>query len=142
MTPPLFVLDTSVVISALIGEERSSNNRVLRAVETGDLRVATSDAFFTEISYVTRYSEVESRIKSPSRSLRMGISLGLMGEFHRPRSLDWPRLGDKKDWWIFDLAFESGADYIVTRDDHLRVAYVLGFDVLTPPQALNQVARR
>ena len=42
---PLVVLDTDVVITALIGDEDASSYRVLSAVGTGDVRVALSDAF-------------------------------------------------------------------------------------------------
>ncbi len=60
-----------------------------------------------------------------------------MGRSYRPRKHDWPSIPDRNDWWILDLALESGADHIVTWDmNHLAPARTLGFDVLEPPNFL------
>jgi predicted nucleic acid-binding protein len=63
-----------------------------------------------------------------------------MGQIFYPKMLDWPTLRDRKDWWILDLAYEAGADFIVTRDKKVLTAgTVLGFEVLTPPEFLKEL---
>ena|ERR671916_287235 len=116
---PVIVLDTLVVVSALIGPERGSSRRVVWAVATGEVRLAVSDDFFREVSRVIRYPDVTRNIRGPVRAFEVATEIALMGEMNRPRKLDWPSLRDPKDGWMLDLAWNSVADYIVTRDPHL-----------------------
>jgi predicted nucleic acid-binding protein len=63
-----------------------------------------------------------------------------MGQIFSPKMLDWSTLSDKKDWWILDLAYAAGADYIVSRDKKVLTACrTLGFEVLTPPEFLKEL---
>lgn len=119
MPGPLIVLDTLVVVSALVGPERSASRRVVWAVATGEVRLAISDDFLREVSRVIRYPDVTSKIRGPVRAFEVALEMGLMGEMNRPRKLDWPSLRDPKDGWMLDLAWNAVADYIVTRDPHL-----------------------
>lgn len=139
MAPPLIVLDTLVVVSALVGREDASNYRILAAVETGGVRLALGDDFLRELTRVAGYPDVEPRITSPARALRVGLNTAFMGEHHRPRRLDWPSIPDSGDWWMLDLALESDADYIVTKDRHLDAAASLGFELLTPYRLLARL---
>jgi predicted nucleic acid-binding protein len=75
VTPPPIVLDTGVVISALIGSEDAESYRVLRGVATGDLHLALSDDFLNELSRVVGL-EVE-RPKRRQRSSRLAAGLNL-----------------------------------------------------------------
>jgi predicted nucleic acid-binding protein len=69
-----------------------------------------------------------------------------MGDLYRPRRYDWPSLRDPNDRWVLDLAFESGADFVVTWDPDL-LEYTRdrgvphGFDVLTPSRLLRGLGR-
>ena len=119
MRRPVIVLDTLVVVSALIGPERGSSRQVVWAVATGEVRLAVSDDFFKEVSRVIRYPDVTRNIRGPVRAFEVATEIALMGEMNRPRKLDWPSLRDPKDGWMLDLAWNSVADYIVTRDPHL-----------------------
>jgi predicted nucleic acid-binding protein len=66
-----------------------------------------------------------------------------MGQLHRPRRLDWPSLSDPNDGWIFDLAFESHAEFIVSRDARVIAAgQALDFEVLDPAAALGRFRGR
>lgn len=140
MAAPLVVLDTEVVVSGLIGKEVASSYQILSAVETGDVRLALSDVGLRELHRATSYPEVEDKISSPARTLRVGMSLGLMGNLFHPPRLEWSSILDRDDWWMLDLAYEAGADFIVTRNErHLGPARDYGFEVITPPQLLDQL---
>lgn len=137
MPPPLIVLDTQVVISALIGQEDAASHRICKAVGTAEVLLAISDAFLIELSHVIGYPDVETRIASHARTFRVALDIGVMGTKYRPRRYDWPSLVDPKDGWMLDLAWEARADYIITRDGHLRTELPFPIEVLTPPQLLS-----
>lgn len=129
-----------VVLAGLMGRENASSDRVLTAVETGEVRIALSDDGLRELNRVSRYLGVEARMSSPARALRVGLSMGLMGELYRPAHLEWTAIPDRGDWWLLDLAFEANVDYIVTRNErHLGLARSYGFEVIQPPQLLAEL---
>jgi putative PIN family toxin of toxin-antitoxin system len=139
---PRIVLDTLVVVSALVGPERGSSRRVVWAVASGEVRLATSDDFFREISRVIRYPDVTSKIRSPVTAFEIALELGLMGELNRPRKLEWPSLRDPDDAWMLDLAWNSHADYIVTRDPHLlNFTPTFPVEIVVPPQLLRELEK-
>lgn len=136
MPPPLIVLDTSVAVRASLGSADASSAAVVDAVETGAVRLALSDDYLDELARVMEKREVRGRA-DVGRAFRVALVLAHMGVAYRPARLDWPSVPDRKDWWLLDLAFESGADAIVTWDTrHLRPAGSLGFVVLEPPELL------
>lgn len=138
MTPPLIVLDTVILIGAIIGKPRSADAQLIRAVATGEVQLALSDDGLREIVRVLGYPEVEEKIAKPVRAFEVALALGLMGELFHPKRFDWPSLNDPKGGWLLDLAFESGADFLVSRDKHLlKVAKELGFRAATPPEVLE-----
>lgn len=142
MSAPLVVLDTMVVVSAVIGVPHGPSASTVAAVATGDVRLAVSDDQLREVVTVMAYEAVEFAVYSPLRAFEVGLDLGTMGFMYHPRRLDWPSLRDPKDGWIFDLAHASGADYIVSYDGAVRdAADELGFVVL-PPEELLGVLRR
>jgi putative PIN family toxin of toxin-antitoxin system len=129
----LVAVDTNVVIGALLGGEKSSNARVLRAIETGGLRLASSDAWLRELTDVLSRSSMMQRMLDPSQIMRIALSIGIMGELHQPQRYDWPSLGDLKDWWLLDLAYDIGVDCIISHDQKVKKAgRACGFAVHTP----------
>jgi putative PIN family toxin of toxin-antitoxin system len=141
VTPPLVVLDTQVFISAMIGYEDAASHRVCKAVGSGDVRLAISDDFLRELSRVVGYPEVEAKIPSVARAVRIALDVGVMGTLHHPRRYDWPSIVDPNDGWMLDLAWHAEADYIATRDGHLGNVPTLPFpiEVLTAPQLLSRL---
>lgn len=138
--PPLIVLDTLVVISALIGSESASSYRLVQAIATGEARLAVSDESLRELSRVVGYPEVENKIISSARAFHVALDLGLAADTYHPTRYDWPSIDDPKDGWMLDLAWASTADYIVTRDPHLMEATLpFPIDILTPPQLLERL---
>jgi putative PIN family toxin of toxin-antitoxin system len=134
---PLVVIDANVVASALLGRPEASSARLLRLAATGDLTLALSDEYLLELERIMDYPEL---LRVPTgRAFTMGLDLGLHGDLFRPDRLDWPSMKDRKDWYVLDLAFDSGADYLVTRDRGFD-AVLDYFEVLTPPQLLAILA--
>jgi putative PIN family toxin of toxin-antitoxin system len=140
--PPLIVLDTGVVVRALTGDPQSFSSRVVRAVATGEVRLALSDDFLSELVRVIRYPHVERCIGSAGMAFEIALDLALMGHLYRTRRFDWPSIEDPNDGWILDLAWASEADYIVSRDPHLTDAEMpFPIEVLEPQQLLERLAR-
>jgi predicted nucleic acid-binding protein len=76
------------------------------------------------------------------RAFETALDVGAMGVMYHPRRLDWPILRDVGDNWVFDLAYESGADYIVTIDRDMRdAASELGFNAIYPEDSLRILRR-
>jgi putative PIN family toxin of toxin-antitoxin system len=129
-----------VVVGAVMGKPDSADAELFRLVVTGEVQLAVSDDLLSELVRVMHYPYVESRINSPGRAFEVAVDLMHMGSWYRPWRLDWPSLRDLKDWWVLDLDFESGADYVVTRDpDLLEDAPPLGFEVRTPAEFLTEL---
>lgn len=132
-----------VVVSAVMGRRDASAALVLRAVETGDIRLAVSDEGYRELVEVMDYEEIRSRIVEPARAFEVALDIGTMGILYHPWKHDWPTLPDPRDGWLLDLAYESGSDFVVTRDRHLLdrapVLEELGFVVLAPAELLRRL---
>lgn len=140
---PLIVLDTGVVVRALTGRPDSSSSEVVRMAQTGEVRLAVSDAFLAETTRVLREPRVESRIASAGRAYEVALDLGFMGFHYRPRRHDWPSVPDPDDYWMLDLALTSGADFIVTWDPHLLDHEIpLPVEVVTPTRFLEESRSR
>lgn len=144
MSPPLVVLDTMVVVSAVFSNDAEGlSAAVVRAVATGDVRLAISDDQLAELVRVMGYEGVEHLVGRPVRAFEVALDVGTMGFMYHPRRLDWPSLRDPKDGWIFDLAYASGADYIVSFDRAVRdAADVLGFVALSPADLMDALRRQ
>lgn len=137
---PLIILDTMVVISAVSGDPRASSAAVLDCVATGEARLAISDDQLSELVRVLAYPPVARRMKSPVRIFEVALDIGYMGIMRHPRRLDWPSLEDPKDAWLFDLAEDAGADWIISRDHGVkRAATRLGFEVATAARFLREL---
>jgi len=139
LPPLLIVLDTSVVAAAALGSPDASSAAVLDAVASGDVRLALSDDYLDEMSRTMRKPYLEENA-SVGEAFRIALALAYMGRSYRPVCHDWPSIPDRTDWWLLDLAFESGADAIVTWNTrHLGPARSLGFEVATPPEFLEKL---
>lgn len=137
---PLIVLDTSVVVSALVGPAGSPHDRLINRVASGDVLLALSDDFLRELSRVVGYPDVEPQIVSAARAVRYGLELGVMGNLQPTPRHDWPSISDPHDGWMLDLAWTVHADYIVSRDPHLtRATMSFPVEVLEPHQLLERL---
>lgn len=109
-----------VIVRAIGGRAGSADARIVEAIETGQARLAISDAGVNELIRVMGYPQVEALITTRpgglARAFRAALNLAMMGTLYYPRGLDWPNLRDPNDAWLLDLALASEADHIVTRD--------------------------
>ncbi len=136
--PVLIVLDTMIVVGGVIGQTTGADAQMLHLIETGGVRLASSDAWLRELQDVLTRPVILERVSDPGRLVRAALTVGVMGALYQPTRFDWPSMSDQKDWWMLDLAFEAGADLIVTRDKKvLRAAAKLGFKAVTPPEFLR-----
>ncbi|CAN5580971.1 MAG: PIN domain-containing protein [Actinomycetota bacterium] len=119
MSEPLVVIDTGVVISALVGSVDASSYKVCRAVGTGRLRLAVSDRFLSELVRTVRDKHAEGRIPDAARAFEIALDLGFHGEHHVFESLPWPSVPDPGDYWIPNLAYFAETDFIVSNDPHM-----------------------
>jgi predicted nucleic acid-binding protein len=146
LNTPLIVLDTGVVVRALMGRADSSSSEVVRAAQTGEVRLAVSDAFLAEMTRVLREPRVEARVGSAGsagRAFEVALDLGFMGHHCRVRRHDWPSVPDPNDYWMLDLALASGVDFIVTWAPHLLDHEIpLPIEVVTPARFLEELRRR
>lgn len=133
-----------VIVSAIFSNDADGPSAaVVRAVATGDVRLAISDDQLSEIVRVMAYGGVEELVSRPVRAFEVALDIGTMGFMYHPRRLDWPSLSDPKDGWIFDLAYTSGADYTISYDRAVReTAEELGFVVLAPEELLETLRRQ
>jgi putative PIN family toxin of toxin-antitoxin system len=139
--PALIVLDTMIVVGGVIGRTTGADAKILHRIETGGVRLASSDAWLRELQDVLTRPVILERVTDPGRLVRAALTVGIMGALYRPTRFDWPSLSDPKDWWMLDLAFEAGADVIVTRDNKvLKAAPRLGFQAMTPPEFLRNLS--
>jgi putative PIN family toxin of toxin-antitoxin system len=142
LDPPLIVLDTMVVVSAIFGNREGPSAAVLDAVATGEVHLAVSDDQLSELVRVMGYSAIEESIGRPVRAFEVALDIGTMGYMYHPRRLDWPSLRDDKDGWVFDLAYAASADYIVSFDTAVREAAAeLGFEAIGPEDLLEILRR-
>jgi hypothetical protein len=86
---------------------------------------------------------VEELVDRPVRAPEVAVDIGMVGYMYHPRRLDWPSLRDPTDGWIFDLAYASGVDYIVSFDEAVRdAAAEPGFEAVLPQDLLEIPGRR
>lgn len=102
--PPLIVLDTSVVVSALVGPAGSPHGRLIDKVASGDVLLARSVDFLREPSRVVGYPDIEARIVSgatgPSGTASSSASWAICDPPRDTtgRALAIPRMGGCSTW--------------------------------------------
>lgn len=123
-----------------MGRSGSANDRLINAIAAGSVRPALSGDYMNESVRTMSKPYVEMHA-SVGRAVYVALTLAYMGRPYLPPRYDWPSITDRKDWWLLDFAFESGAEHIVTWNiRHLAPAGSLGFDVLEPPELLAMLS--
>ena len=134
------VIDTSVVISALIGSAGPSR-QVLRHCLLGHYQPVISTALFLEYEAVQQRPHIQERCPLSDAEVR-----GLLNAFYRrctwvPIHYLWrPNLQGESDNFLIELAVASNADGIVTnniRDLTSAELIFPGLRVLKPEQLLR-----
>lgn len=134
------MLDTDVVVRALIGSIEASSYRMVRAAGTGDVRLALSDKGLRELVRIVEEKDAQGLIGSPSKAFGIAMDLWAHGTLHHTTRRDWPSISDPDDGWMLDLAFDAGAECIVTWDHHILDAdRPFPVEVIEPPQLLARL---
>ena len=134
------VIDTSVMISALIGK-RGASREVIRRCLIGDYLPLISNPLFQEYEDVSSRKRVKETCPLGVREIR-----GLLNAFYSacnwvPIYYLWrPNLKDEADNFLIELALAGNSQIIVTNNIKDLVAAELKFEdlrILTPQQILR-----
>ena len=138
--PQKVVVDTSVLISALIGK-RGASREVLRRCLSGHYDPLISNALFQENEAVTSRGEVMKRCPLTEREIRELLNAFYSVCHWVPIYYLWrPNLMDEGDNFLIELALAGNSEVIVTNNVKDLERAELSFDelrILRPEQLLR-----
>ncbi len=134
------VVDTSVLISALIGK-RGASREVLRRCLKGEYDPQISNALFQEYEAVTSRREVIERCPLAKREIRELLNAIYSVCTWTPVYYLWrPNLRDEGDNFLIELALAGNSEVIVTNNVKDLESAELNFEglrILRPEQLLR-----
>lgn len=130
------VLDTSVIVAALMTRNGIANALLLKLFET-DIRInVISNPLILEIEAVLKRDEIRTRCGNLSDSVIESFIDDLcLISYHQKINFLWrPFLHDAQDDMVLETAFNADADAIITYNekDFLSVERYFGIKVLSP----------
>jgi putative PIN family toxin of toxin-antitoxin system len=135
------VIDTSVIISALIGEQGPSR-RLLRKCLEQQLKPMMSNTLFTEYEDVCFRENIQLRCPLTESETRRFLNAFYSASQWVSIHYIWrPNLKDEGDNFLVELAVAGNAKYIVTNNVKDFSQAQLRFDsfsVITPEQATKE----
>lgn len=135
------VVDTSIVVSALIGK-RGASREVLRQCIEGNYTPLISNPLFLEIEDVISRERILNICPLPSRDIRQLVNAYYTNCKWVPIYYLWrPNLKDENDNFLIELALAGGANTIVTNNIRDLEGSELLFDelkILKPEQLLRE----
>ena len=139
---PTIVLDTSIVVSALIGK-RGASREVLRRCLTAELRPVMSNTLFQEIEDVLSRDRILKLCPLSTKEIRELVNAFYSSCKWVPIYFLWrPNLRDEGDNFLIELAIAAHADFIVTNNIRdLEGAELLFEDlkIVKPEQSLREI---
>jgi putative PIN family toxin of toxin-antitoxin system len=136
------VLDTSIVVSALIGK-RGASREVLRRCLTAELRPVMSNTLFQEIEDVVSRDRILKLCPLSTKEIRELVNAFYSSCKWVPIYFLWrPNLRDEGDNFLIELAIAAHADFIVTNNIRdLEGAELLFEDlkIVKPEQLLREI---
>ena len=132
------ILDTSVLVAALRSNQGASF-QVLRAIRSGDIRIAVSVALVLEYeSVVLRPGLVPDFTSEDLRRIVDGLCR--LAD-HQQIFFAWrPLLPDPNDDLVLELAVAASAPFIITHNlGDFQGSYSLGVRAITPATALDSI---
>jgi putative PIN family toxin of toxin-antitoxin system len=139
---PTIVLDTSIVVSALIGK-RGASREVLRRCLTAELRPVMSNTLFQEIEDVVSRDRILKLCPLSTKEIRELVNAFYSSCKWVPIYFLWrPNLRDEGDNFLIELAIAAHADFIVTNNIRdLEGAELLFEDlkIVKPEQLLREI---
>jgi putative PIN family toxin of toxin-antitoxin system len=131
------VVDTSVLVSALIGGAGSSPALVVRACREGRLTLVASSRLVDELTGVLERAKFD-RWTGDGRGPAYVAGLVAIAEMHDDAPAPPSVTDDPNDDFLIALATSSTADYVTSVDRHLLAAQT-DVVVLTPAQLLERI---
>ena len=135
------VVDTSIVVSALIGKKGPSRG-VLRKCLEGDYQPIISNALFEEIEDVILRDRIKKACPLPDKGIRELVNAFYANCRWVPVYFLWrPNLSDEGDNFLIELAIAGNAAVIVTNNTKDLAGSELLFDglrILKPEQLLGE----
>lgn len=131
------VVDTSVLVSALIGGAESSPALVVRACREGRLTLVASPRLVDELTGVLERAKFD-RWTGDGRGLAYVAGLVAIAEMHDDVPAPPPVTVDPDDDFLVALATFSKADYVTSVDRHVLAAET-DVVVVTPAQLLERI---
>ncbi len=131
---PRVVADVNVILNGAAGKQGSILRQLHERFRHAELRYVLSQEMLSELKIVLTYPKIIALGLTPALAFEIAVDLLQLGEYTAPVAFfDWPSLPDRKDWYLLDLLYTSGADCLITQDkDLLRVTRALGLPALHP----------
>lgn len=132
------VLDTSVLVAGL-RSKRGASFQILRAIRSGDLRIAVSVALVLEYEAVAMRPGLLPAFR-PEDIRRILDGICLLAD-HQQVFFAWrPFLQDPDDDLILELAVAASTPFVITHNtSDFRGSDSLGVRAITPATALNLI---
>lgn len=113
------MIDTSVIISAILGNPNAAPARVLKAMLRNKFDIYSSDDAIKELQYVLFSEKVMNYFESTPEFLVLTFLLiNSIAKRVKPNiKLDMCR--DPQDNMFLEIAYESKAEYVITLDNDL-----------------------
>lgn len=138
---PRVVIDTNVLVGALLGADNGANREVLRRCLQGTAHPVVGVALFHEYEDLFARTETLSRSPlAPGEREELFMAFLSVCEWVRVFFLWRPNLADEGDNHLVEIAVAGGASFIITqntsdlRSGELRFP---GIRVVTPAEFLN-----
>lgn len=131
------ILDTQCLLSALSGYHQNKNTPLAllwAQFRRREVILVFSEASLSEVQRVLDYPSI-TRLKITSgQAFAAASQLLMLGEYHAPvPTYSWPSLADRKDWFLLDLLYHSGADALISRDKRVvQAGTTLGLPIRQP----------
>lgn len=134
------VVDTSVIVSALIGK-RGASREIVRRCLSGDYNPLISNALFQEYEDVTSRNRIRDITPLNDKEIRSLLSAFYSTCRWVPVYFLWrPNLKDENDNFLIELAVAGNSNVIVTNNIKDLTGAELSFDnlrILKPEQLLR-----
>jgi putative PIN family toxin of toxin-antitoxin system len=134
----LIILDTNVLISALLKEDGISN-KAIRLILARQVRLAMDERIWDEYEKVTLRPALQ--IRPETRTARL-LALRSIGKFFSAQPLDIPahEVPDAKDMPFAEVAVASHAQFLVTGNKkHFGFMERFGIPVLSPAEFIEKL---
>ena len=137
------VLDTNVIISAIVNPDRSPG-KILELVFDQEVSLCLSPPMIAEIRRVLRYPKIVNLIKQKGRTVELEEEqIDKIVEIARVTTGQVtikPIATDPDDDMFLECAIEANADYIISGDKHLKdLGNFQGVPILTPRAFLDML---